>query len=225
MIAVSTLLKSCATPPASWPMACIFCAWAKLSCSVRCSVVSSAKMLAAVLAVPLSSAETKNRADRSPAPFEARVDGRDVALARRPRRHAPPAGPPGRARHAGSRSVRAARCPRRRSPNSCAKAALERVITPRASTDAMAIGVELKKRAKRTSAARRSSAGSSPGARLITRVRDEPGTPSCEKATRCSRRTGRLWPLRRLRSMSNCSVFTSPAHPPRRSAWRRRRPR
>ena len=25
MIAVSTLLKSCATPPASWPMACIFC--------------------------------------------------------------------------------------------------------------------------------------------------------------------------------------------------------
>ena len=43
MIAVSTLLKSCATPPASWPMACIFWAWTKLSCKVRCSVVSSAK--------------------------------------------------------------------------------------------------------------------------------------------------------------------------------------
>ena len=30
MIAVSTLLKSCATPPASWPTACIFWLWREL---------------------------------------------------------------------------------------------------------------------------------------------------------------------------------------------------
>ena len=40
---------------------------------------------------------------------------------------------------------------------------------------AMAMGVELKTRAKRTSAARKSSAGSSPGARLSTSVREAPG--------------------------------------------------
>ena len=61
-----------------------------------------------------------------------------------------------------------------------AKAALERRMTPLASTEAIAIGVELKKRAKRTSAARRSSAFSSPGARLMTSVREAPGVPSLE---------------------------------------------
>ena len=82
-------------------------------------------------------------------------------------------------------------------------------MAPEPSSDAMAIGVELKKRAKRTSAARRSSAGSSPGARLITSVRDGPGTRSSAKAMLCSSRTGRLCPPRRFRSTSNCSVLTS----------------
>ena len=61
-----------------------------------------------------------------------------------------------------------------------AKAAFDRKMTPSESTEAIAIGVELKKRAKRTSAARRSSAFSSPGARLITSVREGPGEPSLE---------------------------------------------
>jgi two-component system cell cycle sensor histidine kinase/response regulator CckA len=41
MIAVSTLLKSWAIPPASWPIACIFWLCAKFSWRVFCSVVSS----------------------------------------------------------------------------------------------------------------------------------------------------------------------------------------
>ena len=32
MIAESRLLKSCATPPVSWPIASIFCEWKKASC-------------------------------------------------------------------------------------------------------------------------------------------------------------------------------------------------
>ena len=70
MIAVSTLLKSCATPPASWPIACIFWLCAKFSCRVRCSVVSSAKMVALAPSSPRgSAAETKSRAERAaPAP-------------------------------------------------------------------------------------------------------------------------------------------------------------
>jgi len=50
------------------------------------------------------------------------------------------------------------------------------------STAAIATGVELKMRAKRTSAARRSSPLMSPGARLITSERDGPGAPSLEKS-------------------------------------------
>ena len=66
MIAVSTLLKSCATPPASWPMACIFWLCTRFSCSVRCSVVSSAKMVAlAPSSLRGSAAETKSRAERA----------------------------------------------------------------------------------------------------------------------------------------------------------------
>ena len=57
-----------------------------------------------------------------------------------------------------------------------AKAAFGRRSAPDASTAAMATGVELKIRAKRTSAARRSSAPFvSPGARLMTIERDGPG--------------------------------------------------
>ena len=42
MMAPSTLLKSCAMPPASWPTVSIFCGWLTWFSSVRCSVVSSA---------------------------------------------------------------------------------------------------------------------------------------------------------------------------------------
>ena len=42
MMAVSTLLKSCAMPPASWPTACIFWLWAIWPSSAFCSVVSTA---------------------------------------------------------------------------------------------------------------------------------------------------------------------------------------
>ena len=42
VIAVSRLLKSCATPPASRPMASIFCASTSCSCARRSSVTSSA---------------------------------------------------------------------------------------------------------------------------------------------------------------------------------------
>ena len=66
MIAVSTLLKSCAMPPASWPIACIFWLWAKFSCSVA--------LLGRV-----------EREDDRARPFVARrVGGRDEQ-ARRPR--------------------------------------------------------------------------------------------------------------------------------------------
>ena len=69
MIAVSTLLKSCATPPASWPTACIFWAWAKLSRSVLCSVVSRAKMSTVDPSPPRASLpDTKSRTERSAAP-------------------------------------------------------------------------------------------------------------------------------------------------------------
>src|SRR5262249_562395 len=40
IIAVSRLLKSCATPPASWPTACIFCDWANWTSRFFCSVTS-----------------------------------------------------------------------------------------------------------------------------------------------------------------------------------------
>ena len=42
MMAVSTLLKSCATPPASLPTASILWLWANLSSSAFCSVASIA---------------------------------------------------------------------------------------------------------------------------------------------------------------------------------------
>ena len=42
MMAVSTLLKSCATPPASLPTASILWLWANFSSSAFCSVASMA---------------------------------------------------------------------------------------------------------------------------------------------------------------------------------------
>src|SRR5215831_5742479 len=77
-----------------------------------------------------------------------------------------------------------------------ANAELGRNTDPAESTAAIATGVELKMRAKRTSAARRSSPLMSPGARLITRERDGPGAPSLENATLCRMRAGSSRPCR-----------------------------
>ncbi len=83
MMAVSTLLKSCATPPASWPIACIFWLWARFSCSVRCSVVSRAKTIAlAPSSLSGSAAETNRRAERAALrALERNVERRDFAPA------------------------------------------------------------------------------------------------------------------------------------------------
>ena len=82
MIAVSTLLKSCAMPPASWPIACIFWLCAKFSCSVRCSVVSSAKTMAlgAFVALRVGGGDEEARRAGGLA-FQRDVEGRDVAFA------------------------------------------------------------------------------------------------------------------------------------------------
>ncbi len=69
-------------------------------------------------------------------------------------------------------------------PNSRVNEALARAIRPLLSSVAMAIGELLRKRARRTSAARCGSSVSAPAERLITKVRDEPGLPSLPKATR-----------------------------------------
>jgi hypothetical protein len=69
-------------------------------------------------------------------------------------------------------------------PNRRTKDALWRTTFPDRSMVAMAMGVLLKKRAKRTSAARWPSSTSSPGERLRTRLRDDPARPSGPKETR-----------------------------------------
>ena len=90
-----------------------------------------------------------------------------------------------------------------------ANSALVRAILPALSTVAIAIGVDWKKRMKRTSAARCGSAVS-PRARLSTSVREAPGVPSAPNATLWNSRTGTVRPPRVLKSMSITSVFTSP---------------
>ena len=57
MMTVSRLLKSCATPPVSWPMPSIFCACASCSCA-RCSAICASRrsvMSRVILAKPISS--------------------------------------------------------------------------------------------------------------------------------------------------------------------------
>ena len=150
MIAVSTLLKSCAMPPASWPIACIFWLWAKFSCSVALLGGVEREDDRARASSPLcgSAAETKKRAERGGSPSSAASTGAmsplpSLAAASAARsaawsRSATPAidrGP----RFAGPRlQRRAARAARRRR--------WTRSTPPSASTDAIAIGVELKKR-------------------------------------------------------------------------------
>ena len=90
-----------------------------------------------------------------------------------------------------------------------ANSALVREIRPALSTVAIAIGVDWKKRMKRTSAARCGSAAS-PRARLSTSVREAPGVPSAPNATLWNSRTGTERPPRVLKSRSSTSVFTSP---------------
>ena len=200
MIAVRTLLKSCAMPPASCPIACIFWLCAKFSCSVRCSVVSSANTIA-LASSPLcaSAAETKKRADRAALALDRRIDRRDFAFAFARRRD--------RRAQAGVIALRDAakdRGPdlagrRLQSPGrQTRKGAVGSPHAPFASTVAIAIGVELKMRAKRTSAARKSSPVVSLGPRSSTSVREGPGRPSLENATRWRMRTGRKRPWRRL---------------------------
>ena len=201
MIAVSTLLKSCATPPASWPIACIFWLCTRFSCSVRCSVVSSAKMVAlAPSSSAGSAAETKRRAERaapapssdtssgaiSPLPWAAAsIDALNAARSRSATRSKIDSRPLAASLLGAAWASRA-------------NAALGRNTAPAASTAAIATGVELKMRANRTSAARRSSPLMSPGARLITSERDGPGAPSPEKATLWRMRAGKQPALARL---------------------------
>ena len=78
---------------------------------------------------------------------------------------------------------------------------------------AIAIGVDWKKRMKRTSAARCGSVAS-PRARLSTSVREAPGAPSAPNATLWNSRTGTERPPRVLKSRSSTSVFTSPGAAP-----------
>ncbi len=54
MMAVSTLLKSWAMPPASWPTESIFCCWRTWFSSARCSVMSSALTITASIPPPPS---------------------------------------------------------------------------------------------------------------------------------------------------------------------------
>ena len=148
MIAVSTLLKSCAMPPASWPIACIFWLWTKFSCSVRCSVVSSAKTMRAraLVALRIGGGEEQAGRTRGRSPSSATsigamsplpcAGGRDRVRARR---H-------GRARRPGRRSTAGPARPPSSAPAGArrAKAPLGRSTAPSASTEAIAIGVELK---------------------------------------------------------------------------------
>ena len=204
MIAVSTLLKSCATPPASWPIACIFWPCAKFSCSVRCSVVSSAKTIALAPSslAGIGGRDEKARRTRRGSRLRARRRAaRSRPLPSRGLGDRGRAGRRDRARPPGSRIEGLPSPPAAFSAAGArrAKAALGRSSAPPASTAAMATGVELKMRANRTSAARRSSPlATSPGARLMTSERDGPGPPSLEKATLCRMRAGRTRPLARL---------------------------
>ena len=170
MIAGSTLLKSCATPPASWPDRLHLLALRELLLELR-----AARWCRARRGSPprrrrrssLDRASTQTRAERpcspasgsssggislrlSPAGFERRVDLRSRSRSReRPRRSS------------GPRRLR--RCAAAAEQAREGRVRLQR-CGPCRSTVAMAIGVLLKKRAKRTSAARCPSSTSSPGA-------------------------------------------------------------
>ena len=145
------------------------------------------RRLAVALGLALVAGLSQSRAERLGLAGERQIDRRDLAAARRAAAASAAASARGRAPRRSSTIERPSPlAPVRGSmPNSRAKAALERSDAPCA-VDAWRwrSGVALKKRAKRTSAARCPSSTSSPGERLRTSVREAPGVPSWPKATR-----------------------------------------
>ena len=177
MMAVSTLLKSCAMPPASWPTDSIFCCWRTWCSSARCSVMSMTLTITISLPpAPSATGLMKKRPERWPSPASvASIAGMT------PTPSAAEASAAARLALVliGDQVGRAcARRPAATPGNMRRKGALVRPMRPLRSIAAMAIGVLLKKRAKRTSAARSASDTSSPGERLSTTVRVAPGAPS-----------------------------------------------
>ncbi len=108
------------------------------------------------------------------------------------------------------RSLRSTEARSTTDPNNDRKGALVRRMRPLPSTPAIAIGVELKKRVKRTSEARRSAVASSPLARLSTMVRLAPGTPSRLAMVLCMKRTGSASPPPVNKSRSITALRTEP---------------
>ena len=218
MIAVSTLLKSCAMPPASWPIACIFWLCAKFSCSVRCSVVSSAKTVAlAPSSPPGSAAETKSAPSASPAPFERGVDRRDVALA------VARGGDRRRASAAWSRSAISRVDRRPRSAGAAFSAAGREAGEGGVGAQERRRGVDRGDRhRRRVEEARKAHLGGAQIASpllLAGRAVDDQRARRARARRRWKRRrgagcrAGSKRPRRRLRSTSNCSVVTSPGRP------------
>ena len=85
MIAVSTLLKSCATPPASWPIACIFCDCAKFSLQ-RAQFGRVERIDRRAGAVGFVRRGDEERAPSGRLARAADVDRRDIASSTRPPR-------------------------------------------------------------------------------------------------------------------------------------------
>ena len=82
MIAVSTLLKSCAMPPASWPIACIFWLCAKFSCErALLGRVEREDDRARAFAACVSAAEMKKPRGSARVVQRQTSIGRDVGLA------------------------------------------------------------------------------------------------------------------------------------------------
>ena len=183
MMAESTLLKSCAMPPASWPTSSIFCCWVSLvlEFALRRGLerVDDGRFLVALLLLDRGDVEAP---ETLAVAGKRGVDRRNVALAARRlcdggvERLAIAFGDDG-ADRSGRRLPRCSAL-----WNSRANSGLVRTTPPSRSTVAIAIGVLWKKRMKRISAARCGSVPSS-RARLRTSVREAPGVPSAPKAS------------------------------------------
>ena len=189
MMAVSTLLKSCATPPATGRSHLL----RLREIFLKRALLGRVERVEHQRRVLRSFFGGGGQEDAGAGTAIRYVDRRLVRLAGQRRLH--------RGAHGGvalrsCRQPEVGRCPglSARRGSSLANGAFDCRILPSPSISAIAIGVELKKRANLTSAARRFSPGSSPAVRLRTSVRLSPGWPSAEKATRCSRRAGRRWP-------------------------------
>ena len=216
-IAVSTLLKSCAMPPASVPTAFIFCVCAIWFSSAFCSVISTRiddrRLFRRLVALVDDGIHIEAEMPRSRRPDAANRSGRyrpcrSLAAASASSQSRPVAS---RGRRA-SRARRAPRRPARQRPeNSFRNGALVRRMRPSPSTEAIAIGVLLKKRCE----AHR--ARSTPTGRSRRRWRAQarwsgfrPARRRVSSDTRWTMRTGRLWPLALRRSRSSVLVFFRP---------------